>query len=70
MASYYNNDTIIFLDGAFVKAAEAKIDLFSQTMHYGYGVFEGIRSYADESEVPVFLKRRIISKGFNILHRH
>jgi len=49
MASYYNNDTIIFLDGDFVKAAEAKIDLFSQTMHYGYGVFEGIRSYADES---------------------
>jgi branched-chain amino acid aminotransferase len=49
MASYYNNETIIFLDGAFVKAAEAKIDLFSQTMHYGYGVFEGIRAYEDEA---------------------
>lgn len=42
---YYNNNTIIYLNGEFVKAAEAKIDLYSQSMHYGYGVFEGIRSY-------------------------
>lgn len=45
MAAYYNNDTMLYLDGAFVKASEAKIDLYSQTMHYGYGVFEGIRAY-------------------------
>jgi branched-chain amino acid aminotransferase len=36
---------MIWLNGNFVKAAEAKIDLYSQTMHYGFGVFEGIRSY-------------------------
>jgi branched-chain amino acid aminotransferase len=45
MASYYNNNTIIFLNGEFVKASEAKIDLYSQSLHYGYSVFEGIRSY-------------------------
>ncbi|HMC84499.1 MAG TPA: branched-chain amino acid transaminase [Chitinophagaceae bacterium] len=45
MASYYNENTVIFLDGSFVKASEAKIDLYSQSMHYGYAVFEGIRSY-------------------------
>jgi branched-chain amino acid aminotransferase len=43
--NYYNNDTSIWLNGNIVKAADAKIDLYSQTMHYGYGVFEGIRSY-------------------------
>jgi branched-chain amino acid aminotransferase len=43
--NYYNNDTSIWLNGQIVKAADAKIDLYSQTMHYGYGVFEGIRSY-------------------------
>jgi branched-chain amino acid aminotransferase len=43
--SYYNENTIIYLNGAFVKAADAKIDLYSQSMHYGYSVFEGIRSY-------------------------
>jgi branched-chain amino acid aminotransferase len=43
--TYYNNDTVIFLNGEFVKAAEAKMDFYSQSLHYGYSVFEGIRSY-------------------------
>ena len=45
MASYYNNETIIYWNGEFAKAAEAKMDLYSQSLHYGYSVFEGIRSY-------------------------
>jgi branched-chain amino acid aminotransferase len=43
--AYYNDKTILFLNGEFVKAAEAKMDLYSQSLHYGYSVFEGIRSY-------------------------
>ncbi|MDP4264778.1 MAG: branched-chain amino acid transaminase [Bacteroidota bacterium] len=43
--TYYNDKTILFLNGEFVKAAEARIDLYSQSLHYGYSVFEGIRSY-------------------------
>ncbi len=55
---YYNNDTIIYLDGAFVKAADAKIDLYSQSLHYGYSVFEGIRSYKTISgETKIFKER-------------
>lgn len=45
MANYYNNETILYLNGEFVKAAEAKMDFYSQSLHYGYSVFEGIRSY-------------------------
>ena len=45
MATYYNENTMIFWNGEFVKATEAKIDLYSQSLHYGYSVFEGIRSY-------------------------
>ena len=45
MASYYSEDTIIYWNGEFAKAAEAKMDLYSQSLHYGYSVFEGIRSY-------------------------
>ncbi|RYY53504.1 MAG: branched-chain amino acid transaminase [Chitinophagaceae bacterium] len=45
MAAYYNNETLIYRDGAFVNAADAKMDLYSQSLHYGYSVFEGIRSY-------------------------
>lgn len=45
MANYYNEHTILYLNGAFVKASEAKMDFYSQSFHYGYSVFEGIRSY-------------------------
>jgi len=45
MASYYNDNTVLYLNGQFMKASEAKIDLYSQSLHYGYSVFEGIRSY-------------------------
>jgi branched-chain amino acid aminotransferase len=45
MANYYNENTVIYWNGEFVKATEAKMDLYSQSLHYGYSVFEGIRSY-------------------------
>ena len=55
MASYYNENTILYLNGEFVKASEAKIDLYSQSLHYGYSVFEGIRSYKTVSgETKIF----------------
>ncbi|MCY7309426.1 MAG: branched-chain amino acid transaminase [Chitinophagaceae bacterium] len=55
MASYYNDNTIIYLNGGFVKATEAKMDLYSQSLHYGYSVFEGIRSYKTETgETKIF----------------
>jgi branched-chain amino acid aminotransferase len=43
--AYYHDNTIIYLNGAYVKAAEATTDYYSQSLHYGYAVFEGIRSY-------------------------
>jgi branched-chain amino acid aminotransferase len=43
--AYYNENTVLWLDGQLVKASEAKTDLYGQSLHYGYAVFEGIRSY-------------------------
>ena len=52
---YYNSNTVIYHNGKFVKAAEEKIDLYSQSLHYGYSVFEGIRSYKTASgETKIF----------------
>jgi branched-chain amino acid aminotransferase len=56
MATYYNEHTLIYLNGSFVKASDAKVDLFGQTLHYGYGVFEGIRSYRTVSGETVIFK--------------
>jgi branched-chain amino acid aminotransferase len=53
--AYFHNNTIIYLNGAFVKAAEATTDYYSQSLHYGYAVFEGIRSYKTASgETKIF----------------
>ncbi|MEJ7769410.1 MAG: branched-chain-amino-acid transaminase [Chitinophagaceae bacterium] len=52
---YYNENTILYLNGDFVKASEAKTDFYSQSLHYGYAVFEGIRSYRTVSgETRIF----------------
>jgi branched-chain amino acid aminotransferase len=52
---YYSTDTIIYLNGEFLKAVDAKMDLYSQSLHYGYSVFEGIRSYKTiNNETKIF----------------
>jgi len=55
MATYYNDNTVLFLNGEFVKAVDAKMDFYSQSLHYGYSVFEGIRSYkTDNGTTKIF----------------
>jgi branched-chain amino acid aminotransferase len=51
---YYTENTIIYFDGAFVKATEAKTDLYGQSLHYGYAVFEGIRAYDVNGAAKIF----------------
>jgi branched-chain amino acid aminotransferase len=53
--NYYNENTVLYLDGRMLKASEARMDLYSQSLHYGYAVFEGIRSYKTVSgETRIF----------------
>jgi branched-chain amino acid aminotransferase len=51
---YYDENTTIFLDGKWMKAKDASTDLYAQTLHYGSGVFEGIRSYETEDGAMIF----------------
>jgi branched-chain amino acid aminotransferase len=51
---YYNADSKVYLDGEFIPAKEAQTDLYAQTLHYGSGVFEGIRSYDTPDGVRIF----------------
>lgn len=52
--NYYNNNTTLYFNGKFLKAEDAKTDLYSQSLHYGYAVFEGIRSYLVENGTRIF----------------
>ncbi|SHM13116.1 branched-chain amino acid aminotransferase [Chitinophaga jiangningensis] len=55
MYSYYNDNTILYINGEYRKAAESTTDLYGQSLHYGYAVFEGIRAYKTASgEVKIF----------------
>jgi len=51
---YYNDDTIVYYNNEFVKATEAKGNVYSQSLHYGYAVFEGIRAYKTQNGVRIF----------------
>ncbi|HEX8462388.1 MAG TPA: branched-chain amino acid transaminase [Segetibacter sp.] len=51
---YYNEDTIIYYKGEFIKATEAKGNVYDQSLHYGYAVFEGIRAYKTKNGVKIF----------------
>ena len=51
---YYGESTVLYFNGEFLNAKDAKIDLYSQSLHYGYAVFEGIRSYKTENGTKIF----------------
>ena len=44
----------IWMDGKLVDAAEAKVHVLGHTLHYGVGVFEGIRAYATAGGAAIF----------------
>lgn len=54
---YYHSNTVIYLNGQFVKAAEAKTDLYGQSLHYGFAAFEGIRAYKTHNATRIFKAR-------------
>nr|WP_322624392.1 branched-chain amino acid transaminase [uncultured Flavobacterium sp.] len=51
---YFTEETIIYYNGQFVKANEATTNLYGQSLHYGYAVFEGIKSYETENGTKIF----------------
>ena len=51
---YYNEHTIIYHNGEFIKAVDANANVYDTSLHYGYAVFEGIRSYNTGNGVKIF----------------
>ncbi len=54
----FNSNAIVFIDGDFLPASEVKVDIFSQTLHYGYGLFEGMRAYNTREGARIFKARQ------------
>ena len=51
---YYQDGGKVFLDGDWIDAKKANFSLFSQTMHYGFGAFDGMRSYKNPDGCNIF----------------
>jgi branched-chain amino acid aminotransferase len=54
----------IWMDGELVDWADATVHILTHTMHYGSGVFEGIRAYPTSQGVAVFRLRDHIERLF------
>ncbi len=59
----------MWIDNKIIKGSEAKIHLLNQTIHYGAGVFEGIRCYSTSKGPAIFrlkdhMKRLIRSAAY------
>ena len=44
----------IWLDGEYVPARDAKVHVLTHTLHYGTGVFEGVRAYKTPQGTAIF----------------
>jgi branched-chain amino acid aminotransferase len=47
----------VFINGKFIPEEEATVSIKTHALHYGTGIFEGIRAYYDEKEKALFAFR-------------
>lgn len=52
--SMADRDGVIWLDGELVPWREAKVHVLTHTLHYGTGVFEGVRAYHADQGTAIF----------------
>lgn len=59
----------IWLDGKFIPWEEARVHLLTHSLHYGLGVFEGIRAYlCVDGRTAIFRLREHIRRLFDSAH--
>ncbi|KUJ71507.1 branched-chain amino acid transaminase [Thiomicrospira sp. WB1] len=54
MQTMSDRDGLIWLDGEMVNWRDAKVHVLTHTLHYGMGVFEGVRAYHTEQGPAIF----------------
>lgn len=60
---------LIWLDGKFIPWDEAQVHILTHTLHYGLGVFEGIRAYhCPDGRTAIFRLREHVRRLFDSAH--
>ena len=63
--SFADRDGLIWLDGEMVPWREARVHCLTHTLHYGMGVFEGLRAYSTEQGPAIFRLEQHTRRLFN-----
>ena len=63
--SMSDRDGLIWLDGEMVPWREAKVHVLTHTLHYGMGVFEGVRAYKTDQGTAIFRLQEHTDRLFN-----
>ncbi len=63
-----DRDGVIWFDGELVPWREARVHVLTHTLHYGMGVFEGLRAYATDRGPAIFRLKEHIKRFFNSAH--
>ncbi|MEJ2405649.1 MAG: branched-chain amino acid transaminase [Candidatus Thiodiazotropha sp.] len=68
MSTMSDRDGVIWLDGEMVPWREAKTHVLTHTLHYGMGVFEGVRAYRAEEGTAIFRLQDHTERLFRSAH--
>jgi branched-chain amino acid aminotransferase len=65
--SMSDRDGLIWMDGEWLPWRDAKVHVLTHTLHYGMGVFEGVRAYQTDKGAAIFRlqdhTRRLLDSG-------
>lgn len=68
MVNMDDRDGVIWLDGEMVPWREARVHVLTHTLHYGLGVFEGVRAYKTDKGTAIFRLEEHTDRLFRSAH--
>jgi len=58
----------LWLNGQLINHNQAHVDILSYTLHYGYGIFEGLRAYQGDKGTAIFRLHDHTTRFFHSAH--
>ncbi|MBI2790542.1 MAG: branched-chain amino acid transaminase [Gammaproteobacteria bacterium] len=68
MATMADRDGFIWMDGEWLKWRDANIHVLTHSLHYGMGIYEGLRAYATAKGTAIFRLNDHTSRFFRSAH--
>jgi len=66
--SMADRDGVIWMDGELIPWRDANVHVLTHTLHYGMGVFEGVRAYKTDKGTAIFRLQEHTDRLFNSAH--